>query len=92
MKLLEEYLFSLNESIRNYSQNEIERTHHLFAVDNMISLYNNGHLSQVIFKIQLFERKYGYNFGLIKRQRRMKSMRSFESIRIQLMILKLTLT
>jgi hypothetical protein len=39
-------LKSLTESIKNHSNKEIERTHHLFAIDNMQSLYGNINLSQ----------------------------------------------
>ncbi len=40
------FLKSLTDSIKNHSNKEIERTHHLFAIDNLQSLYNNNNLSQ----------------------------------------------
>ncbi|RNA38428.1 hypothetical protein BpHYR1_023328 [Brachionus plicatilis] len=55
MELLEQYLQNLSESVKNHSLREIERTHHLFAIDNIQNLCNNNNLSEAE-KEEIFER------------------------------------
>lgn len=44
MELLNKYLMSLSESLKTHSLKEIERTHHLIAVDNVLNICNNEKL------------------------------------------------
>ncbi|CAF0906340.1 unnamed protein product, partial [Brachionus calyciflorus] len=46
MELLEQYLLNLSESVKTHSLREIERTHHLFAIDNFQNLCNSDSLSE----------------------------------------------
>ena len=41
------YLMSLSEALKTHSHKELERTHHLIAVDNVLNICNNE-----TFKIQ----------------------------------------
>lgn len=45
MELLQTYLHSLNESVRNQTLHELEKTHHLHAIDHMQHMRNNNYLS-----------------------------------------------
>ena len=49
------YLASLTDSVKDHSVKEIERTHHLIAIDNINNLYKNNNLSESE-KDEIYER------------------------------------
>lgn len=55
--------------VKNHSEKEIERTHHLFAIDHVNKLYKNKNLSENE-KNEIFERflKYKNTINEIKTQ------------------------
>lgn len=59
MQLLEEYLASLTDAMKDHSCREIDRTHHLLAIDNIHSLHKNENLS-VREKSEIYERFKSY--------------------------------
>ena len=48
------YLLSLSESLKTHSLKEIERTHHLIAVDNVLNICTNEKLYEVTFYFFIF--------------------------------------
>ncbi len=49
MELLQSYLHSLNESLKNYSYMDIEKSHHIHAAEHVQNLCSSQYLSDVRF-------------------------------------------